>query len=244
MWATVIVIALALASARPPVRATARPVSVQPPQSQPVTLTLECVDSANIRFEITNVGSTDTALRLGSILANGRKYMVAGLHLRLKPPNGNDTDTDYWPRDYPARLPAGSISGSRRFRWRRLPHVRQTRRLFESGRHTSISTKGISCRFGGRFLRRNRNLWSLSSTGRERSSQTPVSLRDRVGNRTAADNVSGARSIGTVGPRPPGHDHFVTGGVEWRRREWGCPFSRSSRLERLRLCLSRRQPVN
>src|SRR6478609_5604124 len=78
VWATVVVIALALVSARSPVRATARQVSVQPPQSQPVTLTLECVDSANIRFEITNVGSTDTALRLGSILANGRKYHGRG----------------------------------------------------------------------------------------------------------------------------------------------------------------------
>jgi len=30
--------------------------------------------------------------------------MVAGLHLRLKPPNGNDTEYDYWPRDYPVAI--------------------------------------------------------------------------------------------------------------------------------------------
>ena len=108
VWAIVIVIALAVASAYTPLRVTAMPIAVQPPESQPVTLTLECVDSANIRFEITNVGATDTALRLGSILANGHKYMIDDLHLRMKPPNGNGTEYDYWPRDYPVAI-AGRI---------------------------------------------------------------------------------------------------------------------------------------
>ena len=95
VWAIVIVIDLALASAYPPLRATAMPISVQPPDSQPVTLTLECVDSATIRFEITNVGSTDTALPLGRGLANGRQYLIDGLNLRMKPSNGNGNGTDY-----------------------------------------------------------------------------------------------------------------------------------------------------
>jgi hypothetical protein len=87
-------------SARSPVRATA----IQPVESQPVTLRLECVDSANVRFEITNVGAADTALRLGSVLANGRKYMIDDLNLRMKPPNGNGTEYHYWPRDYPVAI--------------------------------------------------------------------------------------------------------------------------------------------
>jgi hypothetical protein len=73
---------------------------MQPPESPPITLTLECVDSATIRFEITNVGTTDTALPLGHALANGRKYLIDELNLRMKPSNGNGTDYHYWPRHY------------------------------------------------------------------------------------------------------------------------------------------------
>jgi hypothetical protein len=110
-WAVAIVVALVELSAlwtHPPLRAMATPISVQPPESQPVTLTLECVDSATIRFEITNVGSTDTALPLGFALANGRKYLINELNLRMKPSNGNGTDYHYWPRDYPVAI-AGRV---------------------------------------------------------------------------------------------------------------------------------------
>ena len=86
--AMTLVVAWAL-SAHSGVRATAMSIRMRSPESPPVTLTLECVDSATIRFEITNVGSTDAALPLGSALANGRKYLVSGLHLRMKPWNGN-----------------------------------------------------------------------------------------------------------------------------------------------------------
>ncbi len=78
VWAVAIVIALLTASAlsaQPPLRQTATPIPVQPPESQSVILTLECVDSSNIRFEVKNVGPTDTALRLGSILANAYTNM-------------------------------------------------------------------------------------------------------------------------------------------------------------------------
>jgi hypothetical protein len=105
LW--VLAIALAVTSvllAQPPRGATATSVTPQPPESQPVTLTLECVDSANIRFQIANTGPTDTALRLGDALANGRKYMINDLNLRMKPPNGNGTDYHYWPRDYPSAI--------------------------------------------------------------------------------------------------------------------------------------------
>jgi hypothetical protein len=71
---------------------------MQSAESQPVRLTLECVDSSTIRFEITNVGLTDTALPLGRGLANGRQYLISGLNLRMKPSNGNGTDYNYWPR--------------------------------------------------------------------------------------------------------------------------------------------------
>jgi hypothetical protein len=113
-WPVTIVITLVVASAfstHSPVRATAMSVPVQQPESQPVTLTLECVDSATIRFEITNVGSTDTALPLGHALANGRKYLIDDLNLRMKPSNGNGTDYHYWPRDYPSAI------GGRLDRW-------------------------------------------------------------------------------------------------------------------------------
>jgi hypothetical protein len=62
------------------------------------------VDSSTIRFEIANVGTADTALPLGEALANGRKYMIIGLDLRMKPINGNGTDYPYSPHDYPAAI--------------------------------------------------------------------------------------------------------------------------------------------
>jgi hypothetical protein len=98
-----LVVALAV-SAHSAVRATAMLLPMQPSEPPPVTFTLECVDSATIRFEITNVGSTDTALPLGSALANGRKYLINGLDLRMKPSNGNGTDYNYWPRHYPVAI--------------------------------------------------------------------------------------------------------------------------------------------
>src|SRR5689334_22676377 len=85
------VVTLIVASAfsmHPLAHATAPAIPTQPPEFQPVRLTLACVDSTTIRFEITNVGSTDTALPLGSALANGRKYMIDNLSLRMKPSNG------------------------------------------------------------------------------------------------------------------------------------------------------------
>src|SRR5690349_8230612 len=57
-------------SAHSAVRATAMSIPMQSPESPSVRLTLECVDSTTIRFEITNVGLTDTALPLGYALAN------------------------------------------------------------------------------------------------------------------------------------------------------------------------------
>jgi hypothetical protein len=106
-WPVAIAITFVAASAfsaHSAVRATGMSIPMQPPESPPVTLTLECVDSATIRFEITNVGTTDTALPLGSALANGRKYMISNLNLRMKPTNGNGTDYHYWPRHYPAAI--------------------------------------------------------------------------------------------------------------------------------------------
>ena len=103
--ATTITLVVALAvTAHSPVRATARPISMQPAESKPVTLKLECVDSTNVRFELANIGATDTALRLGTALANGHRYMIDDLNLRMKPPNGNGTEYHYWPRDYPVAI--------------------------------------------------------------------------------------------------------------------------------------------
>ncbi len=70
LWIVIPLVVTSAISAHPPLRVTAMAIPVQPPESPPVTLTLECVDSAIIRFEIRNVGSTDTALPLGQALAN------------------------------------------------------------------------------------------------------------------------------------------------------------------------------
>jgi hypothetical protein len=104
LWIVIPLVVTSALSAHPPVRVTAMPTRFQPPETPPVRLTLECVDSANIRFEITNAGSTDTALPLGQALANGRKYLISGLNLRMKPSNGNGTDYNYWPRHYPVAI--------------------------------------------------------------------------------------------------------------------------------------------
>ena len=101
--AMTLVVAWAL-SVHSELRATALSVPLQSPEAPPVTLTLECVDSSTIRFEITNAGSTDTALPLGSALANGRIYMIHNLNLRMKPANGNGTEYHYSPRHYPAAI--------------------------------------------------------------------------------------------------------------------------------------------
>ena len=114
VWPVAIAITLVVAltvSAHSAVRATALSIPLQSPESPPITLTLECVDSATIRFEITNVGTTDTALPLGSALANGRIYMIDNLNLRMKPANGNGTDYHYSPRHYPVAI------GGRLDRW-------------------------------------------------------------------------------------------------------------------------------
>jgi hypothetical protein len=110
----IVVITLVVASAfstHPLARATAPAIPMQPPESQLVRLTLECVDSATIRFEITNVGTTDTALPMGVAVANGRKYLINELNLRMRPSNGNGTDYHYLPRDYRA------LTGGRFDRW-------------------------------------------------------------------------------------------------------------------------------
>jgi len=106
-WPIVIAITVAVVSAfsaHSAVCATAMSTPMQSPESQPVTLTLECVDSATILFEITNVGTTDTALPLGFALANGQKYVINQLYLRMKPSNGNGTDYHYSPRHYPVAI--------------------------------------------------------------------------------------------------------------------------------------------
>ena len=100
----VVLILVSVLSPYSPVRVTAMSIPMQLPESPPVTLTLECVDSTTIRCEITNAGSTDRALPLGQGLANGRKYLISGLTLRMKRSNGNGTDYKYWPRHYPVAI--------------------------------------------------------------------------------------------------------------------------------------------
>jgi len=88
---------VALAAAWSPSAHAQAPVSRQ----GDLMLTLACRDSARIRFEVRNVGATDTTLRLGSVLGNGRKYTIDSLHLLQKMPAGQVTEQHYWPHDYP-----------------------------------------------------------------------------------------------------------------------------------------------
>jgi len=104
VWPAAVPITLVVALgfwANSPAPATARPIPLQSAESPPVTLRLDCVDRANVRFEITNVRATDTSLPLGSAFGNGQKYTINDLHLRIKPPNGTGAEVHYWPRDYP-----------------------------------------------------------------------------------------------------------------------------------------------
>jgi hypothetical protein len=84
--------------------ATALPTSVRAqgpgPRQGDVTLTLRCLDSTHITLELKNVGATDTALRLGSLLGNG--YMVDELDLVSRTPSGRVMEGHYSPREYPA----------------------------------------------------------------------------------------------------------------------------------------------
>jgi len=107
VWPAAVPIALVVALgfwATSPARATARPIPLQSAESPPVTLKLDCVNRASVRFEITNVGATDTSLPLGTSVANGQRYMIGDLNLRIKLANGNSTEFHYWPRDYPSAI--------------------------------------------------------------------------------------------------------------------------------------------
>jgi hypothetical protein len=67
-----------------------------------VALIARCHEPDRVTLTFRNVGNEDTAILLGSILANGRKYMVDGLRLRVKPADGPEVNYEYLPRDYPA----------------------------------------------------------------------------------------------------------------------------------------------
>jgi hypothetical protein len=73
-------------------------------RSADLTLTLECLDSRNIRFAISNIGTTDTALVLGLSVGNGRKYIIATLDLSVTTPAGKNTEYQYSPRNYPPAI--------------------------------------------------------------------------------------------------------------------------------------------
>jgi hypothetical protein len=68
-----------------------------------VELTLDCVDSTHITFAIRNVGESDTAVRLGSIIG-ADKYTIDDLRLRQKSTTDQITETKYQPRRYPDRV--------------------------------------------------------------------------------------------------------------------------------------------
>ncbi len=73
-------------------------------RSAELTLTVECRDARHIRFEIRNVGASDTAVVLGSVIGNGRRYVIYRLDLIVTVPGAASTEHHYWPRDYPAAV--------------------------------------------------------------------------------------------------------------------------------------------
>ena len=101
--ATVLVLVALLAWLTPSVKAQFRNA-----QQGELTLTLECLDSMHIRFAIRNLGETDTALKLGSVVGNGMKYMIDDLQLRQRIPSGEVSEHHYWPRRYPSAI-GGSL---------------------------------------------------------------------------------------------------------------------------------------
>jgi hypothetical protein len=79
------------------------PVSSAHAQPQPITLTAACQD-ARMTVTIRNAGSEDTALMIGAVLANGRKYLVGELRLSATFPDGHVSGYTYSPADYPAAI--------------------------------------------------------------------------------------------------------------------------------------------
>jgi hypothetical protein len=70
----------------------------------PISFTVRCQNAQQLTFTIQNVGLEDTALIFGSVLANGRKYLIAGLKLQTELPDGREDQYDYRPDDYPVRI--------------------------------------------------------------------------------------------------------------------------------------------
>ena len=91
------------------VAAVSAHAQVGPRRQGDLTLTLACRDPAAVTLEIRNNGTTDTTLRLGSVLGNGLKYMVHGLDLIVKMRGGGVDEYRYSPRHYPAAI-GGSLS--------------------------------------------------------------------------------------------------------------------------------------
>src|SRR5215208_4400357 len=84
--------------------AAASSAQVRDARQADLALTLDCVDSTHITFAIRNGGESATAVRLGSVIANGGQYTVDDLQLRQKTPSGQITESHYWPRRYPDRI--------------------------------------------------------------------------------------------------------------------------------------------
>jgi len=72
-------------------------------QPQPITLTAACSD-AGMTLTIRNAGPDDTAVMIGTVLANGRKYLIGELKLSATFPDGHVSGYTYSPPDYPAAI--------------------------------------------------------------------------------------------------------------------------------------------
>jgi hypothetical protein len=73
--------------------------------SSQVRLSISCQDSKYLTATVSNSGPEDTAVIFGTVLANGRKYLVDGLTLQVKPADkGRGEEYGYRPLDYPAAI--------------------------------------------------------------------------------------------------------------------------------------------
>jgi hypothetical protein len=69
-----------------------------------VVLSLECRGPDRLEVAIRNVGTDDTALLLGAVLGNGKKYMLNDLRLLVNSTTEPPSEHWYWPRNYPSAI--------------------------------------------------------------------------------------------------------------------------------------------
>jgi hypothetical protein len=74
----------------------------------PITLTARCQSLQRLTLTLANTSASDTAIVIGTVLANGQKYLIDRLTLRATTQDGKREQYEYRPRDYPGVI-AGRV---------------------------------------------------------------------------------------------------------------------------------------